>query len=237
MSALSKFDENTHKSLASSLIKRVFETKIYHIFRGRNAWHSTWVEHYFEGCMHADLQSAMDQVEAMRKPGSVFTIEQMPAISFQSAKGQSLVTEIDNPVPLSLWAKTKRGKSTEHRLNQDCCRLEQFMSKLRRIHSIFNALGDSSVFIGRLPYYSEKIFVLGTLNAISPGEDCGRRFKQWESSSVGANFFLKWSENTANLSGKAVRQVADALNERVAGLARPVTLLSSQQNSDVNSTV
>lgn len=174
--------------------------------------------------MHADLQSAMAQVEEMRKPGSVFTIEQMPALSFQSAEGQLLVTEIDNSVPLSLWAKTKRGKPTEYQLNQDCCRLEQFMSKRRRINSVFNALGDSTVFTGRLPCYSNSVFVLGTSNTLSPCEDRGQRFKQWQSSSAGANFYLNWSESKAKQSGKAIRRVADALSERLKMATEPMKI-------------
>jgi hypothetical protein len=212
MSVFSIFDQKTHKALGASLIERVFETKIYYVTRGRNAWHSTWVTHYFQGCMHDNIDSAKQQAESMRGPGSVFRIRHQPALSLWTAKGQVLITQINCEVPLSRWSERNRSQNSEYTLNHKYCRLEQHLLKPQCVNTVVDALGDPAVFSGPLPVFSKNIFVLATQDPNSPIEDRRRRLKQWNSSSMGGDFYLNWSEQAATESGKAIRRVADALN-------------------------
>jgi hypothetical protein len=87
-------------SLSKELIKDVYVGKIYYVHRGRNAWHSTWRQHYFSGCMHPTLGEAKKYAETSRGSGSVFYIYELPCMIAQSASYIGIVVEINRDNPL-----------------------------------------------------------------------------------------------------------------------------------------
>lgn len=127
MASLEQLNLSSHRSLAKSEIDAVFETKIFYLIRGRNAWHATWVTHYSNRCMHSDLRSAKLRAEELRGPGSTFTIREQPALCFSTSKGQVLVTEINNSIPLSTWVRDYRKAPKCRSLNPAFCGLERLM--------------------------------------------------------------------------------------------------------------
>lgn len=98
---LYSFTEENHGKLARSKVKSVEAGVLYYLFSGRNAWHSTWITRYTEGCMHSDLESAKNTAERQRTQGSVFYIAELPALVFRSAAGAIVVSEINSGSPLS----------------------------------------------------------------------------------------------------------------------------------------
>lgn len=75
--------------------------KIYYISHGRNAWNSTWVRKYKDGCLHTTLQSAKQAAEKWRVSGSVFYIEQVPALVLSTDGPYSIIiTQINEDWPL-----------------------------------------------------------------------------------------------------------------------------------------
>lgn len=215
MTALAKFHHGSHHRLVSSIIDHVIETKIFYLIRGRNAWHSTWVTHYFDRCMHDTLATAKARAEELRERGSVFTIREQPALAFRSTVGAVLVTEINTQTPLASWTKDYRREKADFRLNQQICRLEPALSANKSIKSIIDAFRDPNVFPRVLPYRSNNLFLLASLNPSAVIEDRHIRLKQWQSTSAGADYFLNWSEGFTKISGKAVRRVADALDASI----------------------
>ena len=95
------FGEESFDKLARSKVGDVSAGLLYYLFSGRNAWHSTWITRYTEGCMHGDLQGAKDTAERQRKQGSVFYIAELQALIIKSAAGVLAVTEINSGRPLS----------------------------------------------------------------------------------------------------------------------------------------
>lgn len=89
-----------HPSIADGKITNISSKKIYYLARGRNAWHSTWVQHYYQGSMATSLQDVERSAERMRERGSVFYISELPTICIESTKGALIVTEINNLTPL-----------------------------------------------------------------------------------------------------------------------------------------
>ena len=91
---------------ADSLITGVGRCKVYYAHDGRNAWHSTWVQRYSDGCMHTTLQSAKDYCEGRRKPGSVFYIREVPALWLTIHLGTYVLIQIGEKNPFGNYGAT-----------------------------------------------------------------------------------------------------------------------------------
>jgi len=92
--------------LAAAKIERVQAGTLYYLFRGRNAWHATWVQHYTEGSLNTSLAAAQRVAEQWRAQGSVFTIDEHPALICETTAGTLAVTQINTKRPL--WNLAKR---------------------------------------------------------------------------------------------------------------------------------
>lgn len=100
MARLFTFEEEAFPSVSRSKVKSAQACLLYYLFHGRNAWHSTWVSQYSNGCMHTTLESAKATAERQRTQGSVFYIEELAAVAFLSARGAVIATQINTPSPL-----------------------------------------------------------------------------------------------------------------------------------------
>lgn len=78
--------------------------KLFFLIRGRNAWHSTWVQHYSPGAMTTDLQSALNNAEKRRTQGSAFYIDEWPALAIDTEAGVFLITQINTKTPLAHYS-------------------------------------------------------------------------------------------------------------------------------------
>lgn len=215
MPALERLTNRSHRGLTQAEIIGVFETKVFYLIRGRNAWHSTWVTHYFDRCMHSDLWSAKLRAEEQRQPGSTFTIREQPALCFATNKGQILVTEINNSTPLSRWTSRYRAAPNGCFLNPKFCGLERLISPGTTGQLILRGLEDRSHFPSGIPIRSDHFFVLASRDAAGTDQNNRPRLKQRHSSSGGADYYLSWTEAPCATSGKAVRRVAKALALRL----------------------
>lgn len=62
------------------------------LVRGRNAWHSTWVRHWFRNShFYADHRSAQLGAEPLRERGSVFYVRDRPAIVLRGTSSRIMV--------------------------------------------------------------------------------------------------------------------------------------------------
>lgn len=104
--ALSEFDEKAFQKLSEGTVSSIRSGIVYFVHEGRNAWHSTWVRQYSRNCMHTSLEAAKQSCEARRTQGSVFNIEQLPALIIRSDFGQLIVTQINCEVPLAQYSRT-----------------------------------------------------------------------------------------------------------------------------------
>lgn len=65
-----------------------------YLHRGRNAWHSTWVRHYFaNSALFPDVSSAQGEAEMMRGQGNVFYIVEVPAILLRGPEFGVVITD------------------------------------------------------------------------------------------------------------------------------------------------
>ncbi len=72
------------------------------LIRGRNAWHSTWVRHYFKNAaLYSTNQSARVGAERLRGPGNVFYISETPALLLQGEKRGLLICDSNSAAPFT----------------------------------------------------------------------------------------------------------------------------------------
>lgn len=77
------------------LIQGVKLVSVYFVHSGRNAYHSTWILSYSDGCLHASIESAKSYCESKRTNGTVFTISRLPALAFIAGDRIFAITEIN----------------------------------------------------------------------------------------------------------------------------------------------
>lgn len=85
-------------------IRKIEHGVIYFVHNGRNAWHGTWVQKYYPGCMHSTLGEAKQYCEENRKNGSVFYIIETPAIIVCFDYGKLIAAQINTSSPLDKYS-------------------------------------------------------------------------------------------------------------------------------------
>ena len=84
-----------YPACGESRVARISSCKLWYVYDGRNAWHSTWVQRYGEGCMHTSRSTAEEYSERKRVNGSVFYLQEMPALQFDAEAGTLFVTQFN----------------------------------------------------------------------------------------------------------------------------------------------
>lgn len=83
------------------LVRSVSVGKIFYARTGRNAWWSTWITRYSPGCFHTSLASAQSFCEKQRVQGTVFYIDEVPALTFHASERVLVAPEINTTKFLS----------------------------------------------------------------------------------------------------------------------------------------
>ena len=95
------------------LVRSVQATRVYYVWKGRNAWWSTWSTTYSPGCFHLSLASAKAFCEKRRTQGTVFYIDEIPAVAFHSKDRSLYATEINTKDFFKLYDFAKIGSIAE----------------------------------------------------------------------------------------------------------------------------
>jgi hypothetical protein len=73
---------------------------ISYLIRGRNAWHTTWVKHWFRNThLFNDVASAKVGAEHLRQRGNVFYIREAPALLLRGSNGGVVLCDHHEKVP------------------------------------------------------------------------------------------------------------------------------------------
>jgi hypothetical protein len=87
-------------SICADIVKSIYIKKIYYLVTGRNAWHSTWVQHFYKRCISTECRELEGDAEKKREAGTVFYIEELPALCLELNSGCFILTEINTHYPL-----------------------------------------------------------------------------------------------------------------------------------------
>lgn len=189
-------------------IESIKVVKIFFCVSGRNAWYSTWVRKYSENSMHLTLSSAKKYCELKRVQGSVFYIEEVPALYITGGALPIYVLQINERVPFSnYYLKTEyKEKYPQNKSYYGIgSSLEDF---------IYTFDWQSSFWKKRISSFSEQniqtyIFYTDAENEALEFDDF---LQAWKSNSCGSDSALAWTQkNLEKYECTSMQLLADQL--------------------------
>lgn len=205
------FDENQFPKLAGCPIKDIATCTLYYLHSGRNAWHSTWVMQYEEGCMHSDAQSAKESAERQRTQGSRFYVSELPALLIQCSKGFLAVTEINTNQPLSNYVPDAHLGQNDANANTVNEASDTRLARGVHIRRAVLSFHRDSRFWSRRPAIKNSVIIVGTSETAVKFVPCKTDFSTvFQSYSNGISYLLGWREvpNKRNVNAAQVFAIA-----------------------------
>jgi hypothetical protein len=191
--------------LDSETVTRRGARKLYYVHDGRNAWHSTWVQRYSEGCMHSTLESAQRYSENKRVQGSVFYILELPAVVFQGESLALAITQINTKEVLADYSPNLPRSGIGRRFDPTG-NVVVLGSPLARTHRSFDP--PRSWFWRQDPpreHWIIRVIVRGQLKDF---ESAGRgRMRIFKSFARGSEYTLGWTPSSRTLNTKHVHRI------------------------------
>lgn len=185
-------------------LRGIRAVKIYYCFYGRNAWHSTWVQKYYIDCMHSNLDSAKRFAERNRVQGSVFYIEELPALLLDGGSYPVLVTQINERCPLREYS----AKALREDVSIESEKIEGYRNNYLTFGSPLNGVILSFEYNSRFwktqQPWKNSVILLYTETEFEPVELKTTKLKAWKSSSLGKDYYLSWSPIKSRVSQSSV---------------------------------
>jgi hypothetical protein len=217
MSSLGTYSRRGFPALATANIAEIKAGTLYYVYRGRNAWHATWVTHYHDGCMCTSLTTARQIAERWRAQGSVFTIREQPTLILTTDAGTFAITEINTQRPLGNLA-SRRGAEPA---------LKEIQQRLSSRQPPTTVEQLASLLVAAARYTWSPLCPPKSLVMVAAGPNGSeierlrtRNLKSWASSSSGSQYYLGWSERSSAIKPSAVLRIAEWANDEVSP-ARP----------------
>lgn len=189
----------SQQELLRSELLGISPVLLYVITRGRNAWHSTWVENYSgPTALVADFASAATLAEKRRKQGNVFYIEQVPGLLLKSSIAPIALVEFHSNNCFGKW--DVEGAADRLELGTP-------------IAAVLNALGPHGMWRGRPPSKHSFISGIADWQPLTPMPP-RTPIKRWTSQSVGRDYRLNWNKYLSRYSRQGINKIVKAF-ERV----------------------
>lgn len=183
-------------------------TTIYYCLYGRNAWHSTWVNRYYNNCMHPTLDSAKEFAESLRVQGSVFYIQELPALCIDAGSYSLVATQINTSEPLreySTYALLESPSRSE--------KIEGYRDNYFTLGAPMNGVALSFDFDSRFwktqQPKNDSIVLLYSKYKCTASDFKKIKLKRWKSESVGKYYLLSWSKTENNIRKTSVLRIYD----------------------------
>jgi len=192
------------KNLEKIKLRGIRAVKIYYCFYGRNAWHSTWVQKYYKDCMHSNLDSAKNFAELNRVQGSVFYIEELPALLFDGGNCSVLVTQINERCPLREYS----ANALREDVSAGSKKIEGYRNNYLTFGSPMNGVVLSFEYNSRFWKNQQprknSVILLYTQTELETVELKTTKLKTWKSSSLGKDYYLSWNHIDRRVSQSSV---------------------------------
>lgn len=185
-------------------INKIDHGIIYFVHNGRNAWHSTWVQKYYPGCMHSTLEEAMEYCEEKRTNGSVFYIIEMPVIIVCINYGKLIVAQINAGRPLASYSPPWLSNKNE-------CTLQEGGDTPSTIEEITASLNTGSVHWEAPQQKNQPVILLWLFDPDAKmATITGSPLATYKSASHGAKYQLGWNKLQKSISPTKVIEVAES---------------------------
>lgn len=210
MTQLLSFNESIFPELARSNVESISASLIYYVFTGRNAWHSTWITRYAEGCMHPTLELAKRYAEKRRTQGTVFHIKELPAIIFRSKSGCLIVTQINCKNPLSNYSPNATAINVRSGQKKIEGALDNYICKNASIYGVALSFVCGSRFWLTQPSEKNSIITVATSEpSITLPALTENKLVTRTSFSFGKKYLLGWSEKESEILTSGVRSILE----------------------------
>jgi hypothetical protein len=182
---------------AGALIRKFGACSVFYAHDGRNAWHSTWVQRYFEGCIHTSLESAKEYCEQRRKSGSVFYLVQLPSLCFAIDSGIYVLVQINTKNPFEHYRALCRFQSDTDPQND----ARMLFSQGSRASDAIQSFAPESAHWIKPPNH-DSLILNWRSNSGTPAGDysaleplTAEPLYKYKSSSRGPSYYLEWSKS------------------------------------------
>lgn len=184
-------------------IKKIEHGIIYFVHNGRNAWHSTWVQKYYPGCMHSTPEEAIEYCEEKRTNGSVFYIIETPAIIICFNYGKLIATQINTSSPLESYSPPWLMDSSRHTKQEE-------NRTPSTIEEITASLNIESIHWNKPQQNNQPVILLWLFDhdaSIAPITESP--LATYRSASHGTKYYLSWSKLEKSISPARVIEIAE----------------------------
>lgn len=177
---------------------------LYNCIYGRNAWHSTWIKRYSAGSITTTLADAKKHAENSRKPGSQFSIVELPAIEIVSNDDVFFVIHINTPSPFK-GCMTK--KALDGLKNKAGVTQPGFLQAGSCLAQALYTLTPLSPYWTENPEPKNSIIILNGSADEEPSSLPSRKLTGWQSKTFGKKFYLGWTNLTNSRGSGAVKRI------------------------------
>lgn len=213
MTSLSTFREGNFPDFSSAEADLILPARIFYVYQGRNAWHSTWTTTYSEGCMHRTLQSAKDFAEKKRVQGTVFNIREMPAIIFRSSVGDIIITQINTKTPLSLYSPDALDNAGVLADIFPALPKNNYMHLGAPIVGVAKSFSWHSQFWHSRPPASNSVVIVATRDISAEyTHDIDSSFQAFSSYSNGSKYRLGWRAREDSISSESINRILSCVS-------------------------
>lgn len=209
MTQLSTFKKPNKTQILKSKIEDIQAITIYYVYTGRNAWHSTWITQYTEGCMHTTLRSAKAYAETKRVQGTVLNISDLPALHILSSAGSVIITQINSKAPLKNYSRSAVSESHWcYNLMKNY--LNDYLVPGASIHGAVLSFDFDSRFWRSPPPALNSTIITTPSEKTFETTILQKTNKHRRSISYGGNCALGWREQDTDVSSKGVRELLES---------------------------
>jgi len=189
------------------------------LYRGRNAWHSTWVQHYIRKAdLFSSIKDAKLAAEQLRAPGNVFYIKEVPALVLDGIRHSLILVDPNSETGFERFSGlyketvvTSLGNFVEGVF---------FGCLMKDAH---NAVIDFQK-NWKLGNSGEKLILAGVLKVGFASKGLDNEFAGFVSVSHGAKYMLGWKPMSNNYSSKCLDNLISEWNSSTSKLDKDSAL-------------
>ena len=185
---------------------------VYYASYGRNAWSSTWIQRYQQGALHNSFSSAKDHCEELRTQGSVFSIDELPAIVILTNARVVYITEINSVNPLCGYS----GRYNDRRWRE----VSENKCHTKKINRLLSMAEIESSFLPGSPYWHlnpspQNSVMIAEINHNGDPPEIKTRMTArrncYASNSYGSDCLLGWRETPSKIKSGGVSRAYSKL--------------------------
>lgn len=205
---LLNYNEHRFSQLKNESVSRKSVRKLYYVHDGRNAWYSTWVQRYLDGCMHSSLSSAKRYAENLRVCGSVYYINEIPALLLESESLVLAVTQINCIDVLAAYSSNAVRNEAASGKQEIKNLLHNYLTRGSPIEGAFLSFEPDSHFWKNTPPPRDSVIRVLCEGSLRDFESLGKgALSGYKSKSCGSQYLLEWSHCEHKIQSDALRRI------------------------------